>query len=69
MSNDPRTPAGTNYKNDGQPDSSLNREEESIEDSMTPDDKMGNDLHLHSIILKRESKESDISINRKDGSV
>ena len=56
MSNDPRTPAGTNHYNDGQTDSSLNRKEESIEDSMTADDVIRNDLHILAIILKKERK-------------
>ena len=61
-----RVPAGTNYKDDGQSGSSMKREEESIEDSTTPDDKIGNDLHIPAIILKRERKHSEISIRLKD---
>ena len=36
---------------------------------MTPDDKIRNDLNIPAIMLERERKHSEMSINRKDGPV
>ena len=43
ISNDPRTPAGGIRKDDGQPDETINRKEELVDDNMIVDDKMGYD--------------------------
>ena len=62
-------PAATGYRDNEQPDSSMNQKEGSVEVSMKFDDKIENDPFLSTMRLKKGSKHSDMSTDRKDGSV